>query len=96
MATYEITGVKVAKTIQDPHEHITGAELSNRSDQRFLRSTIVGDIKDPNGDRYYTYAGGERAEVIVVECPRCSRDDYITTTPDTTTANNLLKLKRYT
>jgi Protein of unknown function (DUF3892) len=95
MSTYEITGVRTEATASDPHEHITMVELSNREDQRFRRSTIVADLEDPEGDRYYTYGGGERATVVVRGCPKCSRSDYITTLPDSTTKNNLLSLARF-
>lgn len=95
MATYEITAVHTETTASDPHEHITQVELNNRTDQRFLRSTIIRDLKDPNGDRYFTYGGGEYAEVVVRDCPSCGRNDYITTLPDSTTRNNLLKLPRF-
>jgi Protein of unknown function (DUF3892) len=95
MATYEITAVRTETTGYDPHEHITNVELSNKEDQRFSRATIIKDLKDVHGDRYYTYGGGERADVVVRGCPRCTFSDYITTTPDSTTANNLLHLKRF-
>ncbi len=95
MSTYAITGVRTEKTFVDPHEHITMVELSNRDDQRFSRETIVADLENPEGDRFYTDAGGVRATVVVRSCPRCYRSDYITTLPDSTTKNNLLSLPRF-
>lgn len=95
MSTYAITGVRTAETSSDPHEHITQVELSNKEDQRFSRATIVADLENPNGDRYYTDAAGERATVVVCNCPKCSQSDYITTLPDSTTKNNLLSLPRF-
>lgn len=95
MSTYRITKVRVEKTVRDPHEHITDVELNDRVDQRFSRQTIVNDLKSATGDRYYTLAGGERAEVVVRTCPACSFSDYITTLPDATKKNNLLDLPRF-
>lgn len=95
MANYQITKVKTVQPYGAQHEHIDAVELSNRTDQRFQRSTIIADLKDPNGDRYYTYGGGEYADVILRSCPHCYASDYITTAPDSTTKNNLLELPRF-
>lgn len=96
MSTYEITAVRTEKTTYDPHEHITRVRLNGKTEgEGFSRETIVKDLEDPNGDRYYTYGGGERATVVVRNCPKCSRSDYITTLPDSTTKNNLLSLPRF-
>ncbi len=94
MSTYQITSVKVEKTTTDPHEHITAVKIGT-SGSRLSLSTVVADIRDPNGDRYITYGGGERANVYVRTCPQCTFRDYITTTPDGTKANNLLHLPRF-
>jgi len=95
MATYQITKVRTERPLNAAHEHITDVELSNRTDQRFSRQTIVNDLRNPSGDRFYTNAGGVRADVIVMGCPHCGYGDYITTAPDWTTANNLLSLPRF-
>lgn len=95
MATFEITKVHTEKSASETHEHISKVELNNNESCRISRSTIVKDLKDPDGDRYFTYAGGDRADVVLVECPTCTFGDYITTAPDSTTANNLLKLPRF-
>jgi hypothetical protein len=94
MATFEITGVRTEKTIADPHEHIADVKIGTGLLQ-LPRATVIRDLRTPGGDRYYTYGGGKRADVIVAGCPRCTFRDYITTTPDTTTANNLLSLPRF-
>jgi Protein of unknown function (DUF3892) len=94
VATYQITAVKVQKTSQDPHDHITEVKFGASGGTLSL-STVVNDIRDPNGDRYYTYGGGERANVYVRTCPDCTFRDYITTTPDGTKKNNLLSLPRF-
>lgn len=92
MSTFQITGVRTATTEDDPHEHITDVQIS----KSFIlsRETVIKDIRDPDGDRYYTYADGKQTDVIVVTCPHCTFRDYITTEPDYTTANNLLSLQR--
>jgi hypothetical protein len=94
-SSYQITGVRTEQPNGAAHEHISMVELSNRSDQRFSRQTIVNDLRNPYGDRYYTYAAGTHADVIVAGCPHCGAGDYITTEPDWTTANNLLSLPRF-
>lgn len=94
MANYRITAVRVEETTDDPHEHITAVKLGD-SEYVFNLGTIVNDLRDPDGDRYHTYADGYRAEVYVRECPRCPFRNYITTTPDGTKENNLLKLPRF-
>jgi hypothetical protein len=95
MSTFEITGVRTEETADDPHEHITAVRIG-ASATLISRATVVADLRSTSGDRYYTFAGGERAEVVVRECPKskCSYSDYITTLPDSTTANNLLKLEK--
>jgi hypothetical protein len=93
MSTFQITGVRTETTASDPHEHITAVRLG-AGDVIISRATVVADLRSPTGDRYYTYGGGKRADVIVVTCPRCALRDYITTEPDSTITNNLLSLPR--
>jgi Protein of unknown function (DUF3892) len=93
MSSFEITGVRTDETAGDSHEHITAVRIGT-NEAVISRSTVVTDLRSPNGDRYYTFGGGERAAVVVRECPRCSYSDYITTLPDSTKKNNLLKLPR--
>lgn len=93
MSLFEITGIRTEETAGNPHEHITGVRIGS-SGTVVPRSTVIADLRSPNGDRYYTFGGGQRAAVVVRECPRCSYSDYITTLPDSTTRNNLLKLPR--
>jgi len=95
MARYRITRVNVGMTTKDPHEHIRGVELNDSPSARISRETVVADLKNPNGDRYYTLAAGVAADVVVRSCPKCLRNDYITTDPDKTIRNNLLQLPRY-
>jgi hypothetical protein len=93
MSTFEITGVRTEKTTDDPHEHITNVKIGT-GDTILSRATVIKDLRSSSGDRYYTYGGGKYADVIVVTCPHCTFRDYITTEPDSTTANNLLSLPR--
>ena len=93
MANFEITGVRTEKTVADPHEHITDVRFGSQGGI-LSRAIVIKDLRTPGGDRYYTYGGGKLADVIVATCPRCPFRDYITTTPDSTTANNLLSLPR--
>lgn len=95
MATYEITKVRTEQPYGAAHEHISMVELSNRTDQRFSRETIIADLRNPYGDRYYTYGAGVKADVVVRGCPYCTFGSYITTLPDNTTQNNLLHLPRF-
>jgi uncharacterized protein DUF3892 len=96
MGTFQVTRVRTEWGWgSSQHEHIAGVELENRADWRFSRDYIISQLKSVNGDRYYTFGGGQRAEVYVRGCPLCSFGSYITTTPDSTTTNNLLKLPRF-
>lgn len=93
MASNQITKVHTEQPYGNTHEHIAMVELS--SGARISRSTVIANLRNPWGDRYYTYAGGEYADVVVRGCPYCSFSDYITTLPDSTTQNNLLSLPRF-
>jgi hypothetical protein len=96
MATYEITGIRTEETEDDPHEHITRVRLGGtKTGDGIGRAMVVDDLRKPGGDRYYTEGGGKKADVVVVNCPDCAFKDYITTTPDSTKANNLLSLERF-
>jgi len=94
MAKYRIKAVRTEKTADDPHEHITRVRISDSGDG-LSRATVVADLRNPNGDRYDTYAAGETANVVVRTCPNCTFKDYITTDPDKTKKNNLLSLDRF-
>jgi hypothetical protein len=95
MASFQITKVRTERAYGASHDHISAVELGNRTDWRFNRDYIVGQIRSPSGDRYYTFANGSRADVVVVGCPHCTFRDYIKTTADGTTADNLLSLPRF-
>jgi hypothetical protein len=94
LASFEITEVHTESSSAGGayHEHI--AKVKTKGGSEWSRATVVKDIRYGN-DSYYTYGGGEYADVIVRECPHCDFGDYITTTPDSTTKNNLLDLPRF-
>ena len=94
-STYRITAVRVETTAEDPHEHISRVRIGFDSGAGLSRETLVSHLKDPRGDRYDTFGNGELTEVVLRSCPRCPATDYITTTSDNTSANNLLDLPRY-
>jgi hypothetical protein len=94
MTNFQITGVRTEWPRGARHEHITDVELNDNPNFILPRSIVINDLLSPTGDRYYTFAGGEYAEVVVRRCPHCYGADYITTLPDSTTQNNLLSLKR--
>lgn len=73
------------------HEHIAGVQLADGS--RETRDRVIERIR--SGVHYWTQGGGLQADVVVRGCPYCSFGSYITTLPDSTTTNNLLKLPRY-
>lgn len=91
--TFQIDGVRTFKPAGYTHEHITHVRLAG-SGVILTRETVISDLRSPYGDRYYTFAGGARADVIVAGCPTCGHGDYITTAPDWTPINNLLSLPR--
>jgi hypothetical protein len=94
MATsYEIVKVKTVWPAGARHEHITQVML--RAGGILSKETVIRDLLNPSGDRYYTWGGGKHANVIVRHCPHCFAHDYITTEPDYTTENNLLSLPRF-
>lgn len=93
MATFRINGVRTERAPGATHEHITHVRLA-ASGAIIRRETVIADLRDPYGDRYYTQSGQFRADVIVVECPYCTFSDYIKTEADATEADNLLSLPR--
>lgn len=72
-----------------PHRHIS--EVKTAGGEVLKRSVVVERILKKT-QSFYTYVNGSQASVIVVKCPTCSATDYIKTTADSTTADNLLSL----
>jgi Protein of unknown function (DUF3892) len=71
------------------HQHIS--EVKTAGGKIFKRSEVVKLI-DNEEQSFYTLVGSSQASVIVVKCPTCTATDYIRTTADSTTADNLLSL----
>jgi Protein of unknown function (DUF3892) len=75
-----------------PHRHIS--EVKTAGGEVLTRAEVARRIE--NGTQsFYTYVAGSQASVIVVKCPNCSAADYIKTTADATTADNLLSLPSF-
>jgi hypothetical protein len=72
------------------HEHIESVKLT--TGEGVLRSAVISGLRA--GDLYFTNASPPAA-VYAHVCPFCGASDYITTIPDSTTANNLLSLPRF-
>jgi hypothetical protein len=92
MASFQIVAVRTESSSSGSHEHISKVKTSGGSE--WSRATVVKDIRE-GGDSYYTEVNGSKADVIVVECPNCTFSDYIKTTADSTTADNLLSLPKF-
>lgn len=91
MAT-QIVAVRTAQPFDWQHAHIT--DVMTRERNILTRQSVIFRIES-GWEQFFTTAGGEYADVVVRACPSCGTSDYITTTPDWTTANNLLSLPRF-
>lgn len=92
MADLRIVEVHTELSASGTHAHI--AAVKTAGGYEWSRATVVNDIRFGT-DTWYTEVNGSRADVIVVECPYCTFSDYIKTTADYTTADNLLSLPRF-
>lgn len=75
-----------------PHHHIS--EVKTAGGDVLTRSEVARRIQGGQ-QSFFTLVGSSQASVIVVKCPHCSTYDYIRTTADSTTADNLLSLPRF-
>jgi hypothetical protein len=92
MAAFQIIAVRTDSSADGSHEHISEVKTSGGGE--WSRATVVKDIREGT-DTYYTEVDGSKADVIVVECANCDFGDYIKTTADGTTADNLLSLPTF-
>jgi len=96
MAEKKVVCINKTPTHDDTHHHIThiGVGSDTGYSERLSVSTVIANLKSPNGDRYYVLGNyGAKSWVIVKQCPRCkSTHEIISTTPDNTTTDNLLSL----
>jgi hypothetical protein len=88
----EIIAVRTEKPIGYSHAHITHVLTADR--RTLSRAQVIAKIEG-GWESFCTYALHTRADVIVRDCPSCGSSDYITTTPDWTTDNNLLQLPSF-
>ncbi len=87
----QIVAVNKVTSTAGSHEHRHISEVKTAGKEVLKRSEVVKRIQ--NGEQsFYTLLGSSQASVIVVKCPVCSTKDYIKTTADSTTADNLLSL----
>ena len=93
MAVEQIIKVRTVRPPGHRFDHIEAVTLMGGAIRG--RQQVVSDILSVWGNRYFTYASGARADVIVRRCSECSMPDYLTTAPDWTPANNLLMLPRF-
>lgn len=91
MGTFFITAVHLEQAPGATHPHIARVRISGQA-RDYARSEIIYAIRA--GDRFYTNAQPP-AQVYVHPCPFCGASDYITTHPDRTATNNLLRLPKY-
>jgi len=92
VAEFQVTGVELSDSPDGGHRHIS-AVCVGWGYLKVQKEAVVHDLRNPDGHRYYTLVDG-RADVHVVKCPLCDERDYLTTSPDSTRANNLLSLPR--
>ena len=90
---YYITAVRTEQPSGYAHSHIAQVRLSDGTVE--TRAQVIGYIRY-HGMVYMTQpVNAPSARVIVASCHVCGSGDYITTAPDSTTANNLLDLPRF-
>ena len=93
---YEITAVRIERTNEVPHEHVSRVRLDGApAGSGVSRGVIVADLNDPKGRRYYVEAQGQRDSVTLATCPHCTLQHCLTTSPDRSGANRLLELERF-
>jgi hypothetical protein len=92
VASLQIVAVRTEPSASGLHEHISMVKTSGGGE--WSRDEVIKDI-NAGTYSYYTEVDGSKAEVIVVECPNCTFDDYIKPTADSTTADNLLSLPTF-
>ena len=90
---FRVTGVRVEPSANETHDHVAGIRQGTNP-QVIPRATILADLRDPNGDRYYVETDQGQAHVVVAECPICSFHEYLRTSADRMTADLLLAQPR--
>ncbi len=91
MAAYSIIAVHVgSRAAPIVHEHIESVRLGTGT--TLSRAQVIAMIHV--GDTFTT-AANPPGRVYEHNCPHCGSGDYITTHPDSTPTNNLLRLPRF-
>ena len=91
--TFRVTGIRVEPSANETHDHVLSVRQGTNP-QLIGRASVVADLRDPDGDRYYVEEAGQRSDLVVAECPICSFGDYLRTAEDRTTADRLLAMPR--
>ena len=96
MANKRVICINKAPSHDDTHHHITYVGIGGDSgySERLSVSTVIANLKNPYGDRYYVLgSNNSQSWVIYKQCPRCKHaHEIISTTPDNTKSDNLLSL----
>ena len=96
MADRRIICISKKPTHDDTHHHITHVGIGTEQGwtDRLGVETVIANLKNPYGDRYYVLGtGGAKSRVIYKQCPRCKTfHEIISTTADNTKTDNLLSL----
>src|SRR4051794_12770203 len=92
MRERQVTGIAVSPGPDGRHEHISDLFLENW--QWISKAEAIFNIRNLVGDRYFTYVRGHKAMVVVVGCPACGDPQYLRTSADSYSENNLLSLPR--
>ena len=90
MGSYRVDGTdKESVSAGGEHRHIVSLCLEDG--RRIPKAVAIRNTR-LRAETYYTFRGGQRAEVEVsTQCPRCY-DEYLRTSRDSTVKNNLLEL----
>ena len=70
MPSYEVTGVRTETSIDGTHEHVSHLQVGLLG-MILPRKAVVADLR-LRRDSYYAMLGGRRADLEVVQCPRCA------------------------
>jgi hypothetical protein len=90
---FRVTGIRTEPSTTETHDHV--AAVRQGTNPRLIeRASVVADLRDPMGDRYYIETADLRVDLVVADCPICSFGDYLRTTADRTTADVLLSMPR--
>jgi hypothetical protein len=90
---FYISAVRTEQPSGYSHPHISKVRLTDGTVE--TRAQVITYILNHRMVYMTSAPGVPSAQVIVARCRICGSGDYITTAPDSTTANNLLDLPRF-